>query len=405
MNWKRTWFLYDMGNSAHFLIIITICFPLFFKNFLFSGYAHVESLWSIVTMLILIFSAVLSPLISGYAYAQGNRVKFFSWLTMLCILTTLFLAFPFSSPKVVLLFYILSVITHYLCLPLYNSFLSAFPTQDAQKTSAWGWGLGYLGGILVALISLALGLLNYSPNEQPQLFSLNFLLAWAFLIVFTLPLLFSLRKLPPKREKSASSYGFFPLAKYIFSNKPILKLLLTYWLIGEVAAIGIYFFAFYMNTYLHFAPSKILGLSLAIQFIGIFSTIFSGYLVSKYGVKKIILALIALWVLVPIALFSISIGFSYWIVVAIIGLVVGSYHAILRGELSKRVEALENNAYKGGLWGFFDTTGRISQIFSLLLVFIVLQFSSLNYAVLSTIIFPLIAFFVIKNYENVDKIV
>lgn len=128
-------------------------------------------------MLILIFSAVLSPLISGYAYAQGNRVNFFSWLTMLCILTTLFLAFPFSSPKVVLLFYILSVITHYLCLPLYNSFLSAFPTQDAQKTSAWGWGLGYLGGILVALISLALGLLNYSPNEQPQLFSLNFLLA------------------------------------------------------------------------------------------------------------------------------------------------------------------------------------------------------------------------------------
>ncbi|MDR1583794.1 MAG: MFS transporter [Prevotellaceae bacterium] len=402
MNTKKyTWISYDMGNSAHALIITTICFPLFFKEYLFADNSDVNSLWSMTTAIILAVSALLSPMITAYAYSKQKRSSVFLITSLLCIIPTFFLGIFDTCKYLIVGLYLLSCVGYYISLPLYNSYLPNLGTTDIQKTSSDGWGWGYCGGIIVAVVCLLLGLLNYKPNEI--IFKYNFLIAAIFLVVFCLPFLvnsFRIEKSIQKKENQSRRISLFSVWSSIVHHKNIVHLLLVYWFVGEVATIGIYFFAIYMSEYTNLDAKWILILSLAIQFIGFFSTILSGRIAKKFGAKRTIFAIITIWVFVPFLLFGVSKGLSYWIPVVVIGLIVGSYHSIIRAEIAKKVQSIENLGEKGSVWGFFDMTGRFSQILSPIFITLVLQFASLNYAILCTTIFPVIAFIFLRKYNE-----
>ena len=399
---KYAWISYDMGNSAHALIVTTICFSLFFKDFLFVGNTNANSLWSMLTASILIISAVVSPIISGYVSYKQNRSLMLIIATVLCIVPTLLLGILDVNKYFVVGLYFLSALGYYIALPIYNSYLPNVEVKNFQKTSSEGWGWGYLGGIIVALICLALGLLNYSVKDRPDVFKLNFIVAAIFNLVFSLPILFVAFKMDKENITKKYDYNFSIIQVWnsITKNNEILKLLGVYWLIGEVATIGIYFFAIYMSEYAGLSVKMILILSLTIQAIGWISTIITGKFATKIGTKKSIFLIVCMWILVPISLFSVTLGYSYWIPVIVIGLIVGSYHSIIRGEIATKINMSNNDIEKGSIWGFFDTAGRFSQVLSPLLITLLLQFTTLRYAVLATIIFPLLAIWLLSKYNE-----
>jgi MFS transporter, UMF1 family len=399
---KFAWISYDMGNSAHALIVTTICFSLYFKEYLFADNTNANSLWGIITAAILFISAFSSPIISAFASQKNNRSLLLTVSTVLCVVPTLLIGVLSTNKIIIVLLYFFSALGYYIALPIYNSYLPNIEKQNLQKTSSVGWGWGYLGGIIVALICLALGLLNYSVKERPDIFKLNFFVAAIFNTILSLPILIYSRKIDKECDGSQklSRFQISHVWGSILKNNELLKLLLVYWLIGEIATIGIYFFAIYMSEYAGLNAKMILILSLCIQVIGFFSTIASGSFASKYGVKNTIYAIIFIWIFVPFLLFLITLGFSYWIPVIVIGLIVGSYHAIIRAEIAKTLKTTKDDLERGSIWGFFDTAGRFSQILSPLLVTIFLQFTTLKYAVLATIIFPFLALWILSKYNE-----
>lgn len=387
-----------MGNSAHALIITTISFPLFFRDYLFKDSLRADSIWSLTTALILMISAFSAPWIVAYAYSTRKRSLALLLTSFLCILPTLLLGIYDASRYVDLILYVISCIGYYISLPLYNSFLPSIAKKQLHDTSSKGWGLGYLGGIIVAVVCYSVGLFEYSAGNQPSLFRLNFLVAGVFLILFCTPMLYSAFKLEKiEKDIPRNKTSISIVWKLTMQHKDILRLFLVYWLIGEVATIGIYFFAIYMRQYAGLEAKNILILSLIIQFIGLISTILSGKLTEKLGAKNMIFIIVLLWACVPILLFGVSLGSTYWFPVVLIGLIVGSYHSIIRAEVAKKTLMMEDLRERGSIWGFFDTTGRFSQILSPVIITLLLEFTSLNYAILFTTLFPLCALLLLKR--------
>jgi len=396
------WFSFDMGNSAHALLVSTVGFSLYFKSYLYQGRPEGNSIWAALTALILFFSAILSPLLTSLLYRSNKRSI---GLIITTLATVVFTGLLSSSQSADIFFsivvYFMSALGYYLALPIYNSYLPNISKSGLQKTSGTGWALGYLGGILSVLICYYLGYLNYSVEDRPDIYRMIFLVASLFNFAFSLPILLISPKYDVEGMRNTAKWNLSSLLrifqKYKFYSIP--KLLIIYWLIGEVAVIVTYFFAIFLKEYTSLETKQILLFSILGQFLAIITTWTAGILSEKFGGKRILIGVVIIWCFVPFTLFSLSFGITYWLPIFFSSLVIGSYHAIIRGRVARISNDFETNEEKGTLFGFLEVSARFSQVIGPLLISFFTLLFPLNQAILVTMIFPFVAFVLLRKYD------
>ena len=76
---ERSWILYDVGNSAFVLVMVTAVMPIFFKDFAATGIADAVSTarWGFANSAASLILAVLSPVLGTFADYQNRKLKFF----------------------------------------------------------------------------------------------------------------------------------------------------------------------------------------------------------------------------------------------------------------------------------------------------------------------------------------
>lgn len=389
-----SWYAFDMGNSAHALLISTVGFALYFKEYLYKGNPNGDTAWGLLTALILVFSAILSPFLTSKAFSAKNRPVWLTSTTVLCVLTTGVLGLSENILTAIFL-YFLSALGYYLALPIYNSYLpNIASTPKYQKVSGAGWALGYLGGIIAVAICYILGYLDYSASDNPEIYRRIFLVAAGINFVFSAPLLLTSWKINKITYNSSSNDWKFQDVIEIFKlqeGKHILNILIVYWLIGEAAVVVTYYFAIFLKQYSKLSEGTILIYSIVGQFVAIISTYFLGVLSGKYKSFVILKWIIITWIFIPIILFLMSKGLSFWFPVFIVGLVIGPYHSIIRGKIAELSDSIHEDKDKGALFGFLEVSGRISQILGPLMIAFVTLFLPLNLGIVTISIFPLIA--------------
>lgn len=396
------WYSFDIGNSAHALLVSTVGFSLYFKSYLFKESPVGDSLWAAITALILISSAILSPLLTSLLYIRNKRSLGLILTTILSIVFTALLSSDYSSERFFSIFvYFISSLGYYLALPIYNSYLPNISTSKLQKRSGIGWALGYLGGILSVLICFYFGFLDYSVEENPGIYRMIFLVAAIFNFAFSFPLLILSRNFDRKEVENISKWDIKRISKIFqrYKKYSILRLLMIYWLIGEIAVVVTYFFAIFLKEYTDLEIKQIMFYSIFGQFIAIFTTWFAGLLSERYGGKKVLIGVVLLWCFVPIVLFLLSLGLTYWLPIIFISLIIGSYNAIIRGRIFNISRFFNTNEEKGSLFGFFEVSARFSQIVGPLIIAFSTLIFPLDKAILVTIIFPIIAFILLVKYN------
>lgn len=391
-----SWFAFDMGNSAHALLISTVGFALYFKDYLYRDNPNGNSVWGILTALVLAFSAIISPYLSSRAYSSKKRSIWLTITTVVCVLMTALLSFSISeNVAFAITIYFFSALGYYLALPIYNSYLPEITASSSlQKISGAGWALGYLGGIFSVGICYLLGYLKYPVTERPELYRNIFLIAASFNFLFSIPML--IVSFSKDFDKNV-----IPLAKLKFSEvlqifksengKSIYRLLVIYWLVGEVAVVVTYYFAIFLKEYSGLTDAQILIYSVIGQVLAIISTFSLGLLAKKIGARKVLIWIVIAWSIVPLFLYLMSIGLTFWIPVLILGLIIGAYHSIIRGKIAQISESFLDAKDKGALFGFLEVSGRISQVIGPILISFVTLFLPLNYGIMTMTIFPLIA--------------
>jgi UMF1 family MFS transporter len=409
---RFAWYFFDIGNSAHALLVSTVGFSLYFKQYLLQGSEKANSSWGILTAIILGISALFSPLISSLARHFSRTGLFLSMATIFSVMATALLATDLSQTIIpATIIYVISSVGYYLALPLYNSLLPDISNGDEEKISANGWGLGYIGGIIAVGVCFVLGYLGADVLTQTETFRKMFLVAAVLNLFFSIAIM--VYALKNDQYSSRITENNFSLSKalLLFKRKPelhVLRLFISYWLVSEAGTVVIYFTALLLAEVGGMSAKKVLLLTLFVQVIASISTKIVALLAEKYSPKLVFYYVSCGWMIAPLLLYLYSIrrGNSYWIALVVVSLVLGAHHSIVRAEVSRVAKRLRedktvqlSSSDEGALFGFLEVAGRIAQILGPLVVGIASIFLNIGLSVAIVAVFPLFSIIIIKKYK------
>lgn len=339
--------LYDFSNSAYILIFNAFLFPIYFREVVFLNDKNSDFYWGLSLSISILSAVLLSPFI-GLVADRTNRKKILLYLILAVTIGMVFLSTLNSQNKLLYtLFFILTNMCYILSLSIYDSFLPYVSTTEKRAlVSGFGWGLGYLGGILCFVLVLISK--NFGASYQSC-----FLITAIFYIIFSL---LSISLLPSIKGQPFNE-SFIEISKTIL-NRKILILLLAFFLINESIHTIIYFSSLYGRFTIGIEINEMGYILLGIQLIAFPSTWIIGLFASRKGEKRIINYTLVVWIII-IILIIMAKSFTDIIFVAILtGFVIGSTQALLRSYFSLKFL----DKFSGFFFGFYSIVTRASSL-------------------------------------------
>ena len=367
--------LYDFANSAFTTIIITFIFATYFAKQIAPNPVLGQSYWGWTIGITGFLVAIIGPITGSFADKKNKIVFFIRCFSLLCILFTSLLWFAKPSQSYLLYTLLIVGIANFfyeLSLIFYNSLLKDVSTnKNLGKSSGFGFALGYIGGIVILLISIKLFIdTNNLPfglvKEESQNIRAIALLVSIWFLIFSVPFLFFVIKEKKKNIKKNKSSNFMDLKKLLWRNKISVlgKFLIARMLyadglnaiivMGGIFAVGVF----------NLEIKDLLKLSILMNITAFLGAFIGGVANDKFGSKIIII-----FSLIGLILSSISILFTFsvstfFFLAAINGLFIGPIQYASRVVITSMLN--KNNQGKG--FGLFATSGKLTSFVGPLLV-------------------------------------
>src|SRR5690606_6613657 len=150
------WAMYDFANSGYTTVVITAVFAAYFAGAITQGAAWGPLAWTAALSTSYAIVMLTMPSLGAWADMRASKKRLLAFFTVCCVLRTAALAL--ARPGDVALAVVLTVVSN----TFYSdgeSLTAAFLPELAKpegmgKVSGWGWGFGYLGGMLALGICL-----------------------------------------------------------------------------------------------------------------------------------------------------------------------------------------------------------------------------------------------------------
>ena len=402
--------LYDFANSAFTTIIITFIFATYFAKQIAPNPILGQSYWGWTIGITGFLVAIIGPILGSFADKKNKIVFFIRLFSLLCIIFTSLLWF--SKPSQSYLFYTLIIVGvanlfYELSLIFYNSLLKDISTKkNLGKSSGFGFALGYVGGIIILLISIKLFIDNDSlpfgltKAESENIRAVTLLVSIWFLI-FSSPFLFFVIRENKKKIKKNLSSNFEDLKKLIWKKKISVlgKFLIARMLyadglnaiivMGGIFAVGVF----------NLEIKDLLKLSILMNVTAFIGAFVGGIANDKYGSKIVIIfSLIGLILSSTAILFTFSASMFFFLA-AINGLFIGPIQSASRVVITAILN--KNNQGKG--FGLFATSGKLTSFMGPLLVSTVtFIFASQRIGFSAAIILLLAGLIILLNIKKIN---
>ncbi|MDD4223184.1 MAG: MFS transporter [Candidatus Cloacimonetes bacterium] len=351
------WMFYDFANSAFTTVMVTVVFSVFYVKSIASGRPEGgEWYWSLAVSLSMTLAAIAAPILGAMADYSRTKKRFLFGFTYLTIISTALLYF--AGPGDYLLGMVLFIIANFSfnsALVFYDAFLPEVSTPDTiGKVSGFGWGLGYLGGLVSLVVSLAL-VKNHIRWVWPMIAAHIFLFS---LITFIL--------LKEKKAASAKKANYLKVAvdRIAFSLKHIRKMpdLLSYLLSYFLYNVGIYtviaFAAIYGEKRFAMSEQSLIIFFIIAQVTSVIGAVAFGWLSDRFNVRLSLSVSLLVWIAVVTWAFFCRSAMEYYALGLVAGLAIGSSQANSRTMLSI-LTPLDRQAE---FFGFYTLVGRISAV-------------------------------------------
>ncbi len=236
------WISYDFANSAFHLLIPTVLFPLFYKSVINSGEKS-DLYWSLTVAVPVLIAGVISPFLGAYLDKTATKKRNFVITVIGAVVFNFILGFlGIENTALYTVCFILCMLFFSLSQFTYDSFLTTHSTEkEFAKLSGYGWGIGYLGGIICILPVMYL-ITNKTLPADYSTFQLCFILVAAFYLVFSIPSILLIKSVEISDEQKPN-----PISKVFSSlfnfkaNKNIFIFLLAFYLINDGLSTLVYF--------------------------------------------------------------------------------------------------------------------------------------------------------------------
>jgi UMF1 family MFS transporter len=392
-----SWALYDWANSAFTTLIATFIYSTYFTQAMAPDELRGTLWWSRAVATSGILTAVLSPILGAAADRSGAHKRFLAVTTAISIGATTLLAFVRPGlPNAAMLALVLYVIAD-LCFEtgyvFYNAFLPRITSPERiGRVSGYGWGLGYVGG----LVCLGIALVGFVQPDVPwfgvsteQGFNIRAtnLLVAVWFTVFALPLFLFV----PERRTSAVRVDvrvaleelgrtFKAIGRY----REIVKFLLARLVFNDGLVTVFAFGGIYAAGTFGMTLSEVIVFGVALNVAAGLGAVAFGFLDDKVGGKKtILLTLVALSLATALAVWAPT-RMWFWTAGIIIGLFVGPNQSASRSLMARFVPEQRQAEF----FGFFAFSGKVTSFMGpILLGIATARFESQRAGVATVILF------------------
>ena len=401
----NAWAMYDWANSVYSLVITTTFFPAYYAavtssekfkngvNFLGRNFVNTE-LKDYFLAFAYIIIIILSPILSSIADYKGNKKIFMRFFCYFGAVSCSLMFFFDESNVLFGLFMLLSAcVGFYGSQVFYNSYLPEIAAEkDIDRISARGYTFGYIGSVLMQIIGF--GLVLSMPNSALPL-KLTFLLVGLWWIGFAqIPF----RVLPQgqaagKERKHVLSNGFHELQKVWnqLKHMPVLKRFLVSFLFYSMGVQTVMLVAIDFGIKeLQLPDTNLIITAVIIQVVAIAGAIGMSRLSGRWGNIQVLMLTVALWILLCIGGYFMQTEMHFYILAALVGLVMGGVQSLSRSTYAKLMPPTKDTA---SFFSFYDITEKFAIVIGLFAFgFIEGATGSMRNSILALVVFFVIGF-------------
>jgi UMF1 family MFS transporter len=380
--------MYDWANSAYNLVITSTIFPAYYTAVTtttkdkvvvsdmvsFFGMKIKNSTlfdYSIATAYLVI--ALLSPILSSIADYQGNKKRFMQFFCYTGAIACCSLYF-FTSQRIELGIVCAAIAALGYCgsLVFYNAYLPEIAYEhERDRVSAQGFSYGYIGSVLLQLICFVFVLKPQWFGIKDESFAprLSFFLVGIWWAGFAQIPFFKLPKGTPlvrHREHSLIANGFHELKKVWnkISQLPVLKTyLLAFFLYSMGVQTVMLAATIFGSKELRLETSQLIGTILIIQLVAIAGAFLMAKLSEKFGNLQVLLFVVFIWIGVCIGAYYTQTANEFYIVAAVVGLIMGGIQSLSRSTYSRLMPPTHDTA---SFFSFYDVTEKLAIVIGML---------------------------------------
>jgi UMF1 family MFS transporter len=367
------WAFWDWGSASFNAVVTTFVFSVYLTGSSFGDEDVVSAQlgWALAIAGLLV--AVLAPITGQRSDTSGRRKFWLGANTFVVVGLTTAMFFVEASPGYLVMGLVLlaagNVFFEFASVN-YNAMLSQVSTpRTIGKVSGFGWGMGYLGGIVLLLIvyfgfiAPEVGLFGVT-SENGLAVRVTMLVAAAWFGLFALPLLLRVPEYRAPAAERRVKVSFFQ--SYVVLARDIKRLWTTnrqtvYFLLASAifrdGLAGVFTFGGVLAASVFgFSPGEVIIFAIAANVVAGVATIAVGVLDDRLGAKPVIVTALVGLLVSGMLVFLLHDGgqIIFWTAGLALCLFVGPAQSASRTFLARLIPA----GREGEVFGLYATTGR-----------------------------------------------
>lgn len=392
----NAWCMYDWANSAYNLVITSTIFPAYYEavtknrhpgnEVIFLGRNFINTaLYNYALGTAFIVVAFISPVLTAIADTRGNKKNFMRFFSTLgCVACAgLYFFTPTALPgnetalssgtlHFGILCMVISCIGYWSSLVFYNSYLPDLVEEPMRdRVSARGFTMGYLGSVILQLICFLIvffpGLFglstDFDKNYMPARISFVLVAIWWFCFARI-----SFKHLPSgnntlsAKKTNVLKTGFLELKKVWtqVKNLPVLKRFLYsfFWYSAGIQTVFLAATQFGAKE-LHLPTDKLIITIMIIQLVAIPGAIIISRASERFGNIITLIFTTMIWVGLCGAAYFITTAIEFYILGAVVGLVMGGIQSVSRSAYANMMPKTKDTA---SFFSFYDVTEKVALV-------------------------------------------
>lgn len=378
-----SWALYDFANSPFTTLVVTFVYATYFTQAIAPDPITGTALWSRAVTVTALVVAIGSPIFGALADRGGYRKAFVVLFTAVCAAATagLFGVLPGQVAAALVLFVIANIAYEFGTV-FYNAFLPDLaPPQRVGRISGFGWGLGYLGGLLALALALLTLIQPPTPwfgftTEAGENIRATNLLVALWLVVFTVPFVLWVESDRPPvsgsgRVVSAAFGQLRTTLREIRRYRTVVRFLIARFVYNNALVTVFAFGGIYAAGSFGFTLQEVLVFGIVLNVAAGLGALLMGYMDDALGGKRTIMA--SLIGLSAASLLAVVATTKPWLWVAgiIIGIFSGPNQSASRSLMARFVPRECENEF----FGFFAFSGKFTAFLGPLLLGLLTQWT------------------------------
>lgn len=357
-----SWALTAWANHGFATTVLVAFFPIFLDRYWAAGMEGAKStaFLALANGVASFIVMLLTPTLGMVADRHAAKKRLLLLFSAIGILATTALAFigegQWLAATVVFALASIGFYASY-------SFIDALITDvsdaaNADRVSAFGYAIGYLGGGIIFLVDVLLVLFpeTFGLPDQVAATKVAFISVAVWWAVFTLPLIWHVHEAPPSKAPG----GWAELkatALKLMKDRSLRYFLIGYWL--YIDALGtLQQMAVDYGAKLGFPTDSLIKALLLVQFVSFPAALFFGWLAGRTGTRRAIYVGLAALVFVSIWSYFMHTVEQFYAMAAVVGLVQGGVQSLSRSFFARLIPPGKSGEY----FGFYNFLGKFAAV-------------------------------------------